>query len=522
MWDAANRLWFGQLEQLAWSPDDGDTWFDGTVGWPINTPIAMSIGFSPDGVRYLGCEGGGLHDQSGGGLYRMPAGAPSSWEHIGFLVSQINDAAIAGPGGTRVIGIGSGVYAGAPGQTPTPTEWHADLGTDTRAVAIDPLNPSRWVTGGVGAFFDNGQIVVLTSGGSVFTKTWEKSGAGVVQDIRFDPNNPSKLVAGLFPSDFGVASILRSSTAGNSWIEVPGTAGWSTRAVAFDPHTSGRVLQLSWNNRWASSANSGQTWTTLQPPWAGGGEAMLLDFDPFTPGVVYRGETGTGLWRSTDGGSTWTALGVGLQPNSDLLLHPQFPHLMWVSDNAGHILVSADFGNSFQVALDLPLGTNGAALALDTGDGSLIVGTTSASTWELPGACPVIKLGTGTAGTGGFVPRHYLSGGLPQLGSTAFAIGGDRFRGGALVYLLYSVTQASLPLFGGTLHLGPPTQLVSFAVGGTPGAGGTGSFSFSATLPLVPALAGLSLYTQCAAVDPGAASGGTVVLSNGLEITFHN
>jgi hypothetical protein len=174
-------------------------------------------------------------------------------------------------------------------------------------VAIDPLNPSRWVTGGVGAFFDNGQIVVLTSGGSVFTKTWEKSGAGVVQDIRFDPNNPSKLVAGLFPSDFGVASILRSSTAGNSWIEVPGTAGWSTRAVAFDPHTSGRVLQLSWNNRWASSANSGQTWTTLQPPWAGGGEAMLLDFDPFTPGVVYRGETGTGLWRSTDGGSTWTS-----------------------------------------------------------------------------------------------------------------------------------------------------------------------------------------------------------------------
>jgi hypothetical protein len=521
-WEPDGRLWYATLTSVVHSPDDGDTWFDATGGWPINTPIPLSVAFSGDGLRYLGCRGGGLNDQSGGGLYRMAAGAPSSWEHIGFLVASINDAAIAGPGGWRVIGIGSGVYAAPQGQTPTPTAWHADLGTETRAVAIDPQDATRWVTGGVGAFQDNAQIAVVTEGGAAFTKTYDKSGAGIVQDIEFDPSNPDKLVAGIYPGGFGIPAIIRSSNGGDSWIEVAGTAGWASRAVAFDPFTPGRVVQLSYDNRWAVSGNSGQTWSALQPPLAGAGEAMLLAFDPFAPGVVYRGETGSGLWRSTNAGVSWAPLGVGLHVDSDLLLHPEFPHLMWVSDDSGHVLVSTDNGDSFAVALDLPLGTNGSALALDTADGSLLVGTTSASTWELPGGCPVVKLGSGTAGTGGFVPRHFLSGGLPQLGSTDFAIGGDRFLGGSLVYVLYGLSEVNVPAFGGSVHVGPGLNLVSFLVGGTPGAGGAGSFDIPAHLPLAPALVGLSVITQCAGLDAGAASGGHVVLSNALRITLHD
>ncbi len=519
---APDGLWYGTLTSVVFTPDDGNTWINATGGWPVNTPLPLTVATGPNGKRYLGCDGGGLYDQSGGGLYRMPAGTPTTWEHIGFLTALIRDVAVAQPGGLRVLALGGGVYAGLPGAAPTPTEFHADLGADTRVVAVDPADATRWISGGVGAFFDNAIIYVETGNGAAFTKAYERSGAGVVKDLAFDPSNPNKLVAGIFPGDFGNAAILRSTDRGSSWIEVPGTTAWGTQAVAFDPFVPGRVVQLAYNNRWAVSTNSGQAWGPLQAPWPGSGIAMLLAFDPFEPGLMYRGDTGSGLWRSSNGGASWQSLGVGLHENNDLLLHPQFPHMMWVSDASGHVLVSTDHGDSFHVALDVPLGANGAALALDTASGTLEVGTTSASLWELPGGCPVVKLGAGTAGTAGFAPRHFLSGGLPQLGSTTFAIGGDRFLGGAPAFLAYGLSETNVPKFGGSFHVGTLLDIVAFPIGGAPGVGGAGTFSIPALLPLDPVLVGVSVVTQCAALDAGAAHPSGITLSNAIRFTFHN
>lgn len=521
-WEPGGRLWYATLTTLVHSPDGGGTWFDGTAGWPVNTPIPAALGFAPDGLRYFGCEGGGLYDQSGGGLYRMPAGAPSVWEHIGFLVARINDLAIAGPGGTRVLGIGSGVYAGAPGVPPTPTAWHADIGTDTRAVAIDPSNTDRWVTGGVGAFLDNAQIVVLTNGGDTFAKTYERSGAGTVQDVAFDPFDAGRLVAGIFPGSFGNEAIIRSSNGGNSWIDVAGTAGWATRAVAFDPHTPGRVLQLSDNNQWSQSLDSGVSWTALQPAWPASGPAVLLAFDPFASGVIFRGDAGSGLWRSLDDGANWSALGVTLQADSDIEFDPHQPGLLWVSNAGSQVLVSDDGGSSFAVALDVPLGADGSALALDGSDGTLLVGTTSAATWELPGASPVLDLAGGSLGSGGFVPRLTLGGGLPQLGNAGFALAGDRFRGGAPVYLAIGGSDQPLNVYGGTFHVGPPTFWFAFSAAGPAGVAGAGTFLAGAPLPPDPLLIGLVVYAQCGSLDAGAAHPSGRVLSGALSIRLHD
>ena len=520
--EPGGALWYATLSSLAYSDDGGSDWQVATAGWPGNTPIPAAMGFDGNGKRYLGCEGGGLNDQSGGGLYSMPAGTPTSWTHIGFLTALINDVAIAGPGGPRVIGIGSGVYSGEQGETVTPTAWVADIGADTRALAIDPDDPTRWISGGVGAFFDNAQVRVHTGNGATANVVYQVFGPGVVTDIQFSPHDSDRLVAGIYPGGFGNEAILRSSNGGNSWIDVPGTVGWATVAVAFDPHTPGTVVQLSENSQWAASANYGQNWTSLQPPWSNSGPAMLLAFDKDQPGVLFRGETGGGLYRSDDGAATWTPLGVTLTTHSDLLQHPQFPNLMWVSDANGRVLVSTDSGDSFQVALDLPLGTNAANLALDTADGSLLIGTTSASTWELPNAAPAIKLGTGTAGTGGVVPRHYLSSGLAQVGSPDFAIAGDGFRGGTTVFLAYGLGQVDVPAFGGTFHVGTLLNVLAFPVGGASGAAGAGSFDIDFALPLDPLLVGFSITTQCGAIDPAVAHPDGIALSNGLEITFHN
>jgi len=512
-----SRLWYGMLDALVYSTDGGNTWFDGSAGWPLNTPIPAAVAFQSSGARLFGCEGGGLYDQSGGGLYRMPAGAPSSWEHIGFLNARINDVAIAGPGGARVIGIGSGVYAAAPGETPVPTAWHADIGTDTRALAIDPTDPTRWLTGGVGAFFDNAQIVVVSDGGRAFAKTWEVFGAGVVQDIKFDPFVAGRVIAGVYPGGFGNAAIIRSLNGGNTWTPIASTAGWATRSVAFDPFVSGRVVQLSDNNQWSQSLNGGATWQSLQPALPASGPAVLLAFDPFLPGVIYRGDTGSGLWRSDNSGTSWNALGVSLHADSDLELHPQQPGLLWVSDANGKVLISADRGNSFAVALDVPLDADGASLALDTSNGALLVGTTAASTWELANASPVVMLGGGTAGTGGFVPRCTLSGGLPKLGNAGFGIAGDRFVGGALVHLAIGAIDLPLNGFGGTFHPSGPLLWLQYPAGGAAGVGGAGAFVASLPLPNSPVLSGLTIVMQLAAKDLGAPHPSAVVLSNALR-----
>jgi len=519
-WEPSGRLWYTTLNSVASSPDGGDSWSLAMGGLPASTPIPLSMAFDATGQRFLGAEGGGLGDSAGGGLYRMDAGAPGAWDHLGFLQSSINAVAIDEPGGERLIGIGGGVYKGAAGEVILPTAWHADIGTDTRAIAVDPSDTDRWVTGGVGAFFDNAQIAVLSNGGNTFAKTYEVFGAGSVQDIQFDPFNSDRIIAGIFPAGFGHEAIIRSTNGGTSWIEVAGTSGWSTRAIAFDPITPSRVLQLSDNNQWSGSLNSGNNWLPLQPAWPGTGPAVLLEFDLFESGVLYRGETGGGLWRRDSDGSPWIQLGVGLHASSDLLQHPQFPGLLWVSDNAGQLLVSTDRGDSFSVAETALPGSNYAGLALDTSDGSIVAGTDGSSAWELPQISPFVALAEGSAGTGGFVPGHLPAGGLPQVGNASFALTGNDIVGEGAVFLMIGISEINAPIFGGTLVPNLPwVATVLTAADGTSGVGGDGTFSTPIPIPDDDVLVGINLVSQFLALDPGSGDLSGLVLSDALRST---
>jgi len=375
------------------------------------------------------------------------------------------------------------------------------------------------VSGGVGAFQDNAQIVVHTQNGDLFSKNYEVFGAGTVTDLAFDPFDPDRLIAGMWPAAFGTAALTRSLDGGDSWVNVPGTAGWSTRAVAWNPHQAGHVMQLSDNNQWSQSFNGGATFMDLQPAWPGSASSMLLVFDPHVPGMLYRGEAGTGLWRSLDTGATWTSLGVGLQSQSDLLTHPDLPGLIWVSDNNGDILVSADHGLTFDVALDVPLGADGAALALDTSTGDLLVGTDGSSMWEVLGGCPLREVGDGTVGSGGFVPSFHTTGALPQLGNPAFGLAVEDVLGGALMWLAIGVGETSLPVFGGSFVVDNVLQWRLVAAGGPAGVPGAGSFNASFPVPNDPAFIGLTAVAQFAVLDAGAPHPSGVALTNGMAIT---
>ena len=518
-WDPDGGLWYMGLTTTNYSSDGGNTWVDVADGFPALSPFLSTMVVDANGVRLLGAETNSMFgDQVGGGLYRMPAGPPSGWTHLAFLVTPIADVAIAGPDGLRIIGIGNGIYAGSLGELPVPTDLFL---IDTRAVAVDHDDPTRWIGGGVGPFGTTAQVHVLSNNGASFVRTYERNGAGVVTDIEFDPHFDDRLMAGMVLGNGGNEALILSTDNGDSWADVPGTAGWATRDVAYDPHTPGRILQLSDNNQWSESVNGGSVWLPLQAAWPGTGPATLLVFDPLLPGRLYRGDTGSGLWRSDDDGDSWISLGVGLTQASHVLCHPDIPGMLWVSDDAGQILVSLDSGASFDVALDVPQGANGSAMAIDEGSGDMLIGTDGASAWHLTHGSPTVVLGGGSAGTGGIEPLFYPSVSLPTLGNPLFSLTGDQIVGGATVYLLLGIAEISVPIFGGVLHVdGLVGPLISFGAGGAAGVPGAGSFTISLPVPNDPIVVGFAVITQLAVIDPGAAHPSGKVLSPALRITI--
>ena len=509
-------LWYGLLDGVARSTDLGSTWTLEMAGLASSVPITSTLDAASNGELYLGTEGGGLGSLAGGGLYHRNPG-DTSWEHLAFADGTTNAVAVAGPSGLRVVGIGSGVYSGPSAQEVLPSVWQADFGTDTRTVAVDPADSTRWVSGGVGAFIDNAQIVVLTGNGTTAVKTFEAFGAGRVEVVQFDPDNPNVVIAGLFPGAFSNEAIIRSTDGGDTWTDIVGTQGWATVDLAFDPFLPGHVLQLSENNQWSRSLDGGVTWALLQPIWPSTGPATFIEFDPFVPGRLYRGDAGDGLWMSDDS-VNWTNLGVGLHSLSEILLHPDVPGLMWVGADTGEILVSTDGGQNFEQAWSVPNGGLPAELALDPADGTMLVGTVGQAAWELPGASPFVSLGGGTPGSGGFAARHFQSGGLPRVGNVGFGLSGDQLVGGAGVALFLGLVDIQAPAVGGIYHVGAQ---VAFFPATASGAGpGAGNFTVNVPLPADPFLVGLPLITQFGAIDAGAADPSGIVLSNAMRTTL--
>lgn len=509
-----SRLWFGTLDKLYFSTSGGASWELALAGMPTPTPIPTALVVAADSSRtYLTGEA------TNGGLFGFDP-TLSLWAQIGFAEVDLLDALIAGPGGLRVLGTSTGVFAGPPGGPVQATSFVADFGFHTEALLADPSDPTRWISGGVGSFIDNAQVRVLTDNGANFQLVYETFGAGRVEDLARDPFDPSVIMAGIFVGGFGNEALIRSDDGGNSWSDVPGTAGWACRAVCFDPHLAGHVLELSDNGQWAESFDSGLSFTTLQPAWPLTGPSVLLAVDPFQQDLLYRGDQGTGLQRSSDAGASWTALGVTLNSESDLELHPDIPGLMFVSDGSGQVLRSGDGGDSWAAVLSVAGGVNAAGLALDPSDGTLLVATRGASAWELPGASPYVRLGNGTQGSGGFVPRLWGID-LPAPGNAAFGLGGDRLLGGTTAFLFVGLTEIAATVAGGTFFAGPPyVAILQLPSGGSPGVPGSGSVQLVTGLPNDVSLLGLPFVSQLGVLDSGAVSGFQKVISAGLRTTI--
>lgn len=136
--------------------------------------------------------------------------------------------------------------------------------------------------------------------------------------------------------------------------------------------------------------------------------------------------------------------------------------------------------------------------------------------------CPVIEsYGTGTGGSGGFVPSLGTVG-EPALGSSNFAIAGSQFLGGTACIAAIAPNPSQLPVLGFTLLVDPTTAVTALMTAtGTAGVAGVGTMQLPIAIPNLPALVGEHFHSQVLALDANA-PGGLLSASNGVSLFVCN
>jgi photosystem II stability/assembly factor-like uncharacterized protein len=499
-------VWFGHLSGVAFSSNQGLTFQANNLGFSSQPPIPTDLDLSPAGTIYLTAEA------SNGGFFSSSAPL-LPWNHLGFADGSIRDVLFGGsPNTARVAGTFNGVFIAPQGAKLTGSAYQADFGTSTQVLVRDPLNPDRILAGGVGAFIDDAKIAVLTNDGQSVALAMNQFGAGTVQALNFQPGSPSNVLAGVFPGDFGISAIWRSSDGGASFQPVPGTAGWATRAISFDPALPNRVLQLSDNGQWAASNNGGQSWSALAPAWPVSGPSVALAHDPGVPQRLWRADTGSGWWVSDNGGTTWTNLGLGAGPDAEIAFVPGQPLAAILGTSNGQVRYLPAPNQASVLLYQEPKSGAIAGIAIDPSSGTVLLGTAVAGTIELPLSVPFLPLSGGSTSSLGTVPGLFGEG-LPSLSGGSLVLGCARLPAGAPGLLGVSTSISPLPLFGGTLIPSLPFFTTAGLV-----ASGAGTATVPFGLPNNPNLVGLFLFLQAGVIDPGAPDPSGVALTNALRV----
>lgn len=136
-------------------------------------------------------------------------------------------------------------------------------------------------------------------------------------------------------------------------------------------------------------------------------------------------------------------------------------------------------------------------------------------------SCPFhTNYGSGLAGTGGITPHLGSTGGAPRVGNNGYGFSLEDGVGGAPAVLVAGLLPASIPQFGGTIHVSLGSLLLNqgLALGGAPGAAGAGAASLLLPTPIVPGFVGVTIYSQFGVFDAGAPQG--FALSEGMSFTF--
>ncbi len=259
---------------------------------------------------------------------------------------------------------------GLPASAPAAWQTAALYGADVRSLAVDPRDPDR-VFAGTSA----GQVYISSDGGS----TWQDVSPSqpflgwVVSALRFDPNRPGRLWAGLW-GPWGGGMVAYTEDDGARWEYHPGVPGGQVYSLALVPGRDGRVFAGTRGGVYLSP-DFGATWShaTAGLPEVEKVTSLLIDAEQ--PERIYAGSWQC-AYLSEDGGRTWRGLFTGMLRDSEvfsLTPVPGKPEELWAS-TCGWVYKSADRGQSW-TRLREGLSTRRVPSFAALADGRLLAGT---------------------------------------------------------------------------------------------------------------------------------------------------
>lgn len=195
---------------------------------------------------------------------------------------------------------------------------------------------------------------------------------------------------------------FRSNDGGTTWTHVA-DAGTTAKGkpiridnlnvefIRLDPTTSSTVYLSSRGAGLYRSDDSGDRWTKTG---LSSGTYTALAIDPTVPSILYAAAGGV-ITKSSDGGATWTPIYVESKPDrfvTDLAIKPTDSSVLLAATNRGDILLSRDYGNTWQLLSSLtPVDhisqllfppTNGTTVYALTRTNGLFHSTDAGATWQ--------------------------------------------------------------------------------------------------------------------------------------------
>ncbi|MFN5416159.1 MAG: WD40/YVTN/BNR-like repeat-containing protein, partial [Flavobacteriia bacterium] len=173
-------------------------------------------------------------------------------------------------------------------------------------VRFDPNDPNVIYVG-----TPDGGLWKTTNGGTSWTVLTEQLEAIGCSDIAIDPNNSQILYLGTGDSDGGDSysiGLLKSTDGGLTWgatgLVHSVAQGRTISRVLIDPTNSNTILVAASNGIFRS-VNAGANFTSVNT-----GSFKDLEFKPGDPSTVYA--VGTSFRKSTNNGQNWTTISSGL------------------------------------------------------------------------------------------------------------------------------------------------------------------------------------------------------------------
>jgi len=373
-----------------WKSSDGGLnwgmasfWLDDDNDFPVPYTHADQHAFvyAPNGVLFIGNDGGIFRYQSGG------------WVDLsdGLEIHQCYriDVSQSNPNVSLVGAQDNGCSQSRSGQ------WKAATGGDGTEVLIDPTNDQTLYTSS-----QNGRHSRSDDGGVTWKAIGPNDQGGWITPLIIDPQNPSVLYRA---SD----TIQVSPDRGDSWYALsPQISGYILSSMAVAPSDPNVIYaaddpENQQSQVLAATRDGGENWASINSP----GYVSFMAVDPRDPNVLYvtRGgfEAGQKVFVTTDGGNQWANISGSLPnfPVNCILVDPDRPDDVYIGTDLG-VFVSSNGADWLPFNQGMPI-VIVRDLAIQRETRQLLAGTFGRGLWSspLPGA-------SGGGGGGHVVPDN--------------------------------------------------------------------------------------------------------------------